>query len=64
MPSGLTVWKKIAPLMMPSANSAPKACVRGTSTSTEATISMVATNRRKGFSPPGVPSQSERMVNR
>jgi hypothetical protein len=50
MPIGPMVWKKIAPLIRPSARKAPSTRVSGISTSTEATISRIATPRRIGFS--------------
>jgi hypothetical protein len=50
MPSGLTRWKKIAPVMTPGASAAPHILLHGIITSIDATISMLATNSRNGFS--------------
>jgi len=50
MPSGLTTWKKMAPDMTPRANAAPHMRVHGMTTKIDAAISMLATNRRNGFS--------------
>jgi RNA polymerase sigma-70 factor (ECF subfamily) len=49
-PRGLTRWKKMAPDMTPGASAAPHILVQGMTTSSEAAISMLATNSRNGFS--------------